>query len=170
MSRALLNRDPDEVAAELFLRRRSGDWSEADARELAAWLEAAPLHRDCFEGVERMWGAAGEGAGSPAVRAMRAEALAAQPQGRRWPVRSFAAMAASLAVVVAGVGVGLLTQREGLLAPAAERPGSCSSVLRSWEISRRHPTSQRNWPMAPPGPKPSRNASRLLPPSSAAPT
>ena len=67
MSRALLNRDPDEVAAELFLRRRSGDWSEADARELAAWLEAAPLHRECFEGVERMWGAAGEGAGSPAV-------------------------------------------------------------------------------------------------------
>lgn len=121
MSPALLNRDPDEVAAEFFLRRRAGDWSEADARELARWLEAAPLHRECFEDVERMWDDAGEAAGSPTVRALRAEALAAQPQGRRWPIRSFAAMAASLAVVVAAGGVGLLTQRDGMLAPAVER-------------------------------------------------
>ena len=34
-----LLRGPDEVAAELFLRRRSGDWSEADARELGWWRD-----------------------------------------------------------------------------------------------------------------------------------
>jgi transmembrane sensor len=121
MSPIPVSPDPDEIAANLFLRRRSGDWTEADARDLEAWLDAAPLHRECFDSVERMWGAAGDVAGSPALRALRAEALAARPRGGRWSRRRFAAMAASLAVVVVAGGVGLMTQRDGGLAPAMER-------------------------------------------------
>ena len=76
--------DPDERAAEFFLQRRSGDWTETDERDLAAWLDASSLHRECFESVERMWEEVGLCAGSPGVRELRAEALAAGPVRRRW--------------------------------------------------------------------------------------
>lgn len=110
--------DPDEIAADLFLRRRSGDWSEADARELQAWLDASPLHRDCFESVERMWAATGDAAASASIRALRAAALAAGPQADRGKTRRFAAIAAMLAVVVTAGGIGLTALRGADLAPA----------------------------------------------------
>ncbi len=110
--------DPDERAAEFFLRRRSGDWTEADARDLAAWLEASPLHRECFESVERMWDDVGLCAGSPGVRGLRAEALAAGPARRRWP--RLATLAATLALVVGGASLGALALRES---PMRQAPG-----------------------------------------------
>lgn len=103
--------DPDEKAAELFLRRRSGDWNDADERGLAAWLDASAVHRACFESVERMWDEAGRAAGSPGVRDLRAQALAAGPRARRWP--RMAALAATVAIVVAGAGLGAVVLREG---------------------------------------------------------
>lgn len=99
--------DPHERAAEFFLRRRSADWSAADESQLQAWLETSEEHRDCFASVEQMWVLSGEAAASDGVRTLRAEALAARPQGdasqtRRW------ALAASLAVAVLGGTAGAL--------------------------------------------------------------
>ena len=104
MSRPLTAPDPYEVASRLFLARRSGDWTAAYARDLEAWLQVSPVHREAFESVERMWAASGDAAGSESVRALRAEALAARPQGvsRRW-----AAIAATLALVAVVGGAGL---------------------------------------------------------------
>ena len=109
MTRSLPLRDPDERAAELFLRRRSADWSEADEHGLAEWLAASALHRECYESVERMWEEAGGAAGTQGVRALRAEALAAAPEGRRWP--RMAAIAATVALVIAGAGLGAMALR-----------------------------------------------------------
>jgi transmembrane sensor len=110
MSRTTTATDPYEAASRLFLARRSASWGATDAQELEAWLEASPSHREAFESVTRMWDASGEVAGSQTVRTLRAEALAARPQGatRRW-----AAIAATLALVVAGGGFGLMTLRDG---------------------------------------------------------
>lgn len=112
--------DPDEIAADLFLRRRSGDWSEADAAELQQWLDASPLHRECFESVERMWAATGDAAASASIRALRAAALAAGPQADTSRTRRFAAIAAMLAVVVTAGGIGMMALRDGQIAPPAE--------------------------------------------------
>lgn len=109
MKRSFPVNDPDEKAAELFLRRRSGDWNETDERGLAAWLDASMVHRACFESVERMWDDAGRAAGSPGVRGLRAEALAASPQPRRWP--RMAALAATLVLVLAAGGLGAMVLR-----------------------------------------------------------
>lgn len=111
---------PDERAAEFFLQRRSGDWTEGDERDLAAWLDASVLHRECFESVERMWDEVGLCAGSPGVRELRAEALAAGPVRRRWP--RWAALAATLALVVGGGALGALALLDGPLSPGREAP------------------------------------------------
>ncbi|MGC3987447.1 MAG: FecR domain-containing protein [Pseudorhodoferax sp.] len=42
-----------ETAADWLVRRQSGDWSADDARALAAWMDAQPLHRDIFANLER---------------------------------------------------------------------------------------------------------------------
>ncbi|MFT3665758.1 FecR family protein [Piscinibacter sp.] len=42
-----------EAAAERFTRRQEPGWTGADERELDAWLQADPLHREVFESMAR---------------------------------------------------------------------------------------------------------------------
>ncbi|MES3026720.1 MAG: FecR domain-containing protein [Pseudomonadota bacterium] len=121
MKRSFPVNDPDEKAAELFLRRRSSDWNEADERGLAAWLDASTVHRACFDSVERMWDDAGRAAGSRGVRDLRAEALAAGPQARRWP--RMAALAATVVLVLAGGGLGAIVLRNSPVGAKGEATG-----------------------------------------------
>ncbi len=114
--------DPDEIAANFFLRRRSSQWSQADARELQAWLDVSPLHRACFESVERMWDDSGHVAASADIRALRAEALGVRtPPERGWSRRR-TAIAASLALIATAGGLGLLIWGGGGPAGPVEAP------------------------------------------------
>jgi transmembrane sensor len=111
MSRIEDARDAYDIAADLFLRRRSPAWRAEDERELEAWLAASPAHRQRFDEVARTWEAAGRAAASEGVRRLRAEALAARPQGQpRWR-RSWARAAAVVAVLVLVGGVGTVILR-----------------------------------------------------------
>ena len=120
MSGAHTGLDPHEVASKLFLARRSAAWSEADARQLEDWIGASPEHAAAFEAVERLWDAAGEAAGSEGLRALRAEALAAAPDGRG-AARRWAALAATVALVVTAGGVGLWGLRDRGATPEVYR-------------------------------------------------
>jgi transmembrane sensor len=102
--------DLHDLAADWFLRARAADWTAADARRLEAWLAADADHRAAFDDVADAWTASGAAAGSPAVRAMRAEALAAGPRARRFAPAWAGLAAALLVVALLGAGVFLRLQ------------------------------------------------------------
>lgn len=47
--------DLRETAAEWLMRRQDASWSAEDERELAAWLDADPAHRQAFDSASRTW-------------------------------------------------------------------------------------------------------------------
>ena len=48
---------PRTIAAAWFARKRSGEMTEQEARDLAVWLEADPSHRAAWELAGEVWGA-----------------------------------------------------------------------------------------------------------------
>jgi len=96
---------PDTVeraAARWFARRRSGEMSEAKARELQAWLDANAAHRAAYDVVSRAWVRAGLMRSAPEVLQLRARHRRPFPLARR--VLASRAMAAGLVAAVVGVG------------------------------------------------------------------
>lgn len=101
-----------ETAAEWFMRRSEAAWTGADERALQAWLTAAPLHREIFDGMalvshdlqqiplalDSSWRLPAGKAAAPARRQATAEGPAARAR-RSW---TSAAVAACLALLLGG--------------------------------------------------------------------
>ena len=94
------NRDPEEEALGWVVRLTSGEATEDDQREFAAWSEAGE-NAISFQRAVRLWGGLGpileeqEAAGWPAAPAVPV----AVPKRRFRPLARYAALAASIALV-----------------------------------------------------------------------
>ena len=90
---------PRTVAAAWLARKRSGEMTEQEARELAAWLDADPAHRVAWGLAAEVWGAAEGVRANPTMLAIRERAV----RGRRfgWAARG-GAIAASIVLAVFG--------------------------------------------------------------------
>lgn len=107
MSRPLDDFEGDAIeaaACDWFARRRSGEMTARDERDLEAWLALTPAHRAALEDVERSWAALEAFRSTPELLARREKArgrYAGLP--RTWLLHAAAAVAA-FAVLGAGVG------------------------------------------------------------------
>jgi transmembrane sensor len=107
MTRPLNDFDDDTVeavACDWFARRRSGEMTPKDERDLEAWLALDPAHRAALDEIERAWTGLEAFRSTPEVLARREGArgrYAGVP--RAWIMRAAAAIAA-VAVIGAGVG------------------------------------------------------------------
>jgi len=101
----------ERLAARWFARRRSGEMSEVESRELQAWLDADAAHRSAYDVVSRAWVRAGLMRTSPEVLQLRARHRRSFPRTRR--LLASRAMAASLMFAIVGAG-GLFGMRAGL--------------------------------------------------------
>jgi transmembrane sensor len=90
---------PRTIAAAWFARKRSGEMTEQEARELAAWLDADPRHRAAYDLASEVWGAAEGVRANPTMLSIRERALRRGRFG--WAGRG-AAIAASVALAVFG--------------------------------------------------------------------
>ena len=90
---------PRTIAAAWFARKRSGEMTEQEARELAAWLDADPAHRAAYDLAGEVWGAAEGVRANPTMLAIRERAL--RRRGLGWAGRG-AAIAASVMLAVFG--------------------------------------------------------------------
>ncbi|WP_237717207.1 DUF4880 domain-containing protein [Cupriavidus basilensis] len=84
---------PRETAARWFARACDGSLSEQDRVEMAAWLDASPVHRAEYTALERIWQAAG------ALDPERLRALAQAPA----PVAARGSRPAMRATMMAGI-------------------------------------------------------------------
>jgi transmembrane sensor len=96
-----LELSPVKQQAVAWFTRQRGGLTDAEARELDAWLEADPAHVDAFEAVARAWARMELPREAPELLAMRARALEVVPE-RRMLWRMAAGIAAA---VVLGGGV-----------------------------------------------------------------
>jgi transmembrane sensor len=93
-------------AIEVWTRRQSGTWSEADEQQLQMWLAATAEHREAYEKVGRAW----DKAGDLKHYLTRAPQREYEPAGQRSiaPARfggvAGIALAACLALLALGVG------------------------------------------------------------------
>jgi len=90
---------PRTIAAAWFARKRSGEMTEQEARVLAAWLDADPVHRNAYELAGEVWGAAEGVRANPTMLAIRERAMRRRYFG--WAGRG-AAIAASVVLAVFG--------------------------------------------------------------------
>lgn len=98
----------DEEAARWSERLREAPGDAKRRQAFESWVSADPARRAAYERAERAWAAARAFADSPELSALRAETLSRtviQREARRFGARAFAALAASLLVVVIGAGV-----------------------------------------------------------------
>lgn len=102
----------EERAAEWLTRRDSGDWSEADERELQSWLDESTANEVAFIRLEAAWSAADRlqafGAGAsiddiPAPDEWHLPPAAPTAESKHHPRRRFIALAAS--VLLAAIGI-----------------------------------------------------------------
>lgn len=92
---------PVKKEAVAWFTRQRGRLTDAEARELDAWLEADPAHVEAFEAVARSWARMELPREAPEMLALRAKALETTPR-RRMVWRMAAALAAA-AVLGGGV-------------------------------------------------------------------
>ncbi len=101
--------DAREAAVSWCLRVANGPLTADEQAAFQAWLEEDPGHQARFDEAVAIWQAAEDQAFSPDMISLRAQALDSlrQANRRRWRrgpgVRAFAAMAAAVVVVCAGV-------------------------------------------------------------------
>ena len=94
----------ETIACDWFARRRSGEMTPKDERDLDAWLALDSAHRAALEEVERAWAGLEAFRSTPELLARREKArgrYAGVP--RAWIMRAAAAV---VAVAVIGGGVG----------------------------------------------------------------
>ncbi|MGE5501835.1 MAG: FecR family protein, partial [Ignavibacteriales bacterium] len=94
----------EAAACDWFARRRSGEMTPKDERDLEAWLALDPAHRAALEEVERAFAGLEAFRSTPEILARR-ERARSRYRGvpRVWIARAAAAFAA-LAVLAGGVG------------------------------------------------------------------
>jgi transmembrane sensor len=93
---------PEEVAARWFALKRSGDMTAREVTELQLWLDDDPRHEEILRRMEEVWRRAREVRDAPSMMALleqeRRTARGRRPKGPQF----WAALAASVAVVVTG--------------------------------------------------------------------
>lgn len=94
---------PRTIAAAWFARRRSGEMTEQEGRELAAWLDADPAHRKAWDLAHTVWGASEGVRSNPAMLQMRERAVRRRRFTR--PAAGLAIAASLLAAVFGGWAV-----------------------------------------------------------------
>lgn len=94
----------EAAACDWFARRRSGEMTAKDERDLEGWLALDPAHRAALEEVERAWAGLEAFRSTPELLARR-ERARSRYRGvpRAWIMRAAAAVAA-LAVLGGGLG------------------------------------------------------------------
>lgn len=116
--------DREDLAAQAFLRRRSGRWSEQDEAEFRSTMQRDPEFADAFSRVEQSWSAVGQHATSAELMAMREQAIsrARRATAQRWlggdKKRS---VGLRIAAAVGAIAVALTAAYQ--LAPFGYRPG-----------------------------------------------
>ncbi|MCY0854398.1 FecR family protein [Cupriavidus sp. D39] len=122
---------PREAAARWFARTRDGSLSEQERVEMAAWLDASPVHRAEYTALERIWQAAG------ALDPERLRALAPGPApaaaARRSRPALHAAMLASLCAVA--VGAAWLVRQQAAPGPATYAASDASHYTASFSTA-----------------------------------
>lgn len=102
----------DQQATRWFVRLRADDVSEDERQAWRTWLQSSQAHRDAYARVEGLWSSFGDFAASPEIGRRIADAARPPPSAapprthvvrRRWP----AAMAATVALAVAGTFMAL---------------------------------------------------------------
>jgi len=88
--------DIEAMAARWLVRQEAAEWSEADAAELAAWLEQAAAHKAAYWRLEHGWRMADR------LAALRTVAGPVRPALRLAPRPLAMAASVALAVLVAG--------------------------------------------------------------------
>jgi transmembrane sensor len=116
-------RNLEELASDLFLRRRKGSWTAAEEGALESRLAGDPKFADAYRRVRGSWDAVDRHATSPELMALREQAIArarlasarrwSLPGARSWHGRRWAVAAA---IIVACGGVWQLS-------PYAYEPG-----------------------------------------------
>ena len=89
------------VAAEWLARRHSGQWSENQEQELAAWLKSNPDHRREFDVFESLWSDLDQA--KDAMAADSPDSRYAESRSMRWKTSQWVASCALLALIVMGL-------------------------------------------------------------------
>ena len=116
--------DQEELAAQDYMRRRLGHWSDEREFELRLKLEQDPAYADAYARVERSWGAVGQHAASAELMAMREQAIfrARRASARRWLAGDARRQRGlRIAAGVAAMAIALAASYQ--LAPFGFRPG-----------------------------------------------
>jgi len=104
---------PIKREAVAWFTRRQGALTDAEMRELDAWLEADPAHAEAYQEVMRAWARMELPREAPELLAMRAKALKVGPERRVvWRMAAGFAAAAVLGGGVYGWQSGLIGYRE----------------------------------------------------------
>lgn len=111
-----------ETSTDWFARRRSGQMTAAEARELYEWLAADEGNAQAYSAAEQMWAQTGldEIREHPQILALRERGLRRQ-QRRRWWVAIPAAAACLAAVIAAPSALGPGALRQELFAPSIQQ-------------------------------------------------
>lgn len=116
--------DEEDLAAQAFMRRCLGQWSDEEEFELQLKLEQDPAYADAFKRIERSWGAVGQHATSAELMAMREQAIscARHASARRWlGDETKRQRTLRIAAVIGAMAVALTAAYQ--LAPFGYRPG-----------------------------------------------
>src|SRR5688500_14287032 len=122
--------DAEDLAAQTYVRRNLGSWSEEEELELPLSLEQDPSYADAFKRIERSWAAVGRSATSPEVMEMREQAIsrARDATARRWlGDESKRRLSLQIAAGLAAIGAALSAAYQ--LAPFGYRPGEYQTRL-----------------------------------------
>jgi transmembrane sensor len=93
---------PAGIAARWLLREHAGELTARETQERDAWLQDNPRHLAVYEQARAVWRMSGQVSAEAEVRAMRAAALLARPERRRWFRPALAAGCALLALAAGG--------------------------------------------------------------------
>jgi transmembrane sensor len=105
----------DEIAADWFALKRSGEMAAEQLIELRQWLDAAPEHLAAYREMEDSWDIAGSLREDPQLLLLRGQARRSYPRFRRQAVAGLA-----VAGVMAALGGWVTLQPQAIPEPIAE--------------------------------------------------
>jgi transmembrane sensor len=118
-----LPRDCEDEAAELFARKRTGNWTPDDQELLEGRLARDGNFADAFRRVEQSWVAVGKHAASPELMVLREQAIgrARRASARRWLRDDQKRHRLRIAAAIIGISIALATAIQ--LSPFGYRSG-----------------------------------------------
>ena len=115
--------DPNDQAADDFLRRRGGSWTEADQAALDSRLTTDHTFAEAYRRVEQSWQAVGRHATSPELMALREQAIARARKASAWRWSLPRARSVNLGKWVAAAAIGVVCAMLWQLSPYGYEPG-----------------------------------------------